>query len=279
MLETEEKKPLEQRHPALQWMELSVAHSNRHRAADEQDFSIGAGAEWHRLAYDLYTIRDNAKLEAEMKRRLLNPIDFQGARFELHVAALCVAAGFDLEFEDESDGSKTHPEFIGTDRFSATKIAVEAKSRHRRGIKGFASGKDEVPGTSVGIRNLVIDAFKKTTDLPLYVFVDVNLPPTDADGLSKWLAEIDQTMVDLESEGYTNPCASNAIFFSNDPSHYMLNDRIGVPESRIWFKPYQADSPKTDHPPTDVFARLLKAHDQRVSSPEDFPSFRNPQWN
>ena len=278
MVEAEEEQPLEQRHPALQWMALSVSHSNQQRAHQDQKFSIGAGAEWHRLAYDLYTIRDNVKLEAEMRARLIDPIRFQGARHELHVAALCVAAGFDLKFEDESDGSKTHPEFIGTDRFSTTKIAVEAKSRHRRGLKGFAGRKNEIPGTSVGIRTLVTDAFKKTTDLPLYVFVDVNLPPANIEERNKWFAEINQTMVDLEHEGYTNPCPSNAIFFSNDPSHYMLNERIGAAESNIWFKPYRAGLPKTAHPTTDVFDRLVKAHAQRVSSPEDFPRFRNSQW-
>lgn len=35
MLEEEERKPLEQRHPALRWMELFVSHSNRPSAPDD----------------------------------------------------------------------------------------------------------------------------------------------------------------------------------------------------------------------------------------------------
>lgn len=279
MLEAEEQKPFEQRHPALQWMALAVANANRLRTPTDIGGGIGAGAAWHRLAYDLYTIRDNAKLEAEMKTRLLDSTRFQGARHELYVAALCVAAGFELQFEDESDSSKTHPEFIGTDKFSSTQIAVEAKSRHRRGVKGFKNGKDEIPGATVGIRSLVTDAFKKVTDLPLYVFVDVNLPPADKIERKRWLAEIDQTMSDLGQEGYNDPCPSNAIFFNNDPSHYMPEQQVGGEESCIWFKPFHADKPKTPHPGGEVFDRLVKAHDQRISAPQDFPRFRNPQWS
>ena len=278
MLEAEEQKPFEQRHPALQWMELFVANSNRPRTADDAGGRIGAGAAWHRLAYDLYTIRDNAKLEAAMKVRLLDPARFQGARHELYVAALCVAAGFELQFEDESDGSKTHPEFVGTDKFTKTQIAVEAKSRHRKGVKGFAGGKYETPGATVGIRSLVTDAFKKVTDLPLYVFVDVNLPPGPEAERKRWLAEIEQTMSDLGQEGYDDPSPANAIFFNNDPSHYMLEQQIGGEESCLWFKPFFADQPKTPHPSDDVFDRLVKAHDQRISAPADFPKFSNPQW-
>lgn len=278
MLEEEEKKPFEHRHPALKWMELSVTHTNRPKTSTAAVGGIGAGAAWHRLAYDLYTIRDNAKLEAEMKIRLLDPTRFQAARHELYVAALCIAAGFELQFEDESDGNKTHPEFIGTDKFSNAQIAVEAKSRHRKGVKGFPSGKDEAPGTTVGIRGLVTDAFKKSTDLPLYVFVDVNLPPADEAERKRWSAEINQTMGDLGQEGYDDPCPSNAIFFNNDPSHYMLEQQVGEEENCIWFKPFHADKPKTPHPEGDVFERLCKAHNQRISAPKDFPKFRNPQW-
>jgi hypothetical protein len=197
MLEAEEKKPLDGRHPALEWLQAYVDHHNKVTAegnADPRATQIGAGAAWYRFAYDLYTIQDNAKLEAVLKKRLLNPDTFQSARHELWVAALSVAAGFELQFEDESDNSKTHPEFIGTDKFSQSRIAVEAKSRRRKGAYGFASGKDIEPGAVVDIRQLVLDAHKKKTDLPFYVFVDVNLPAADVKTYERWLAEIEQTI-------------------------------------------------------------------------------------
>ena len=176
---------------------------------------IGGGAAWFRFAYDLFTIRDNAKLQDVLRKRLLTGKDFQGARHELWVAALCVVAGFDLTFEDETDNTRGHPEFIATDRFSPAKIAVEAKSRHRRGVKGFKGGVDRNPGESVDVRGLVLDAYSKSKDLPLYVFVDVNLPPVaDEETWNQWLGEIDTTMSDLQAEGYADPCPANIVFFT-----------------------------------------------------------------
>lgn len=278
MLEAEESKPMDARHPALQWMNSYVNHANRLHAEGNTDLraaQIGAGAAWYRFAYDLYTIHDNARLETALKKRLLNPDSFQGARHELWVAALSVAAGFELQFEDESDNSKTHPEFIGTDMFSPTRIAVEAKSRRRRGAYGFAGGKDLAPGETVDIRQLVLDAYKKKTDLPFYIFIDVNLPAADEKTWNRWMYELDKTMWELEQEGYGSPADENVLFFSNDPSHYLLDSQIGNDADRLWLKHYQAREPRKPHPSPDVLERFLKAHTQRLAPPRDFPMFES----
>lgn len=172
-LEEQERRPLQERHPALQWMYTYVDH--RHRLAqqgnvDSRVHQIGAGGAWFRFGYDLFTIRDNAKLQARLKERLLNVQDFQAARHELAVAAICIAAGFELDFEHEDDNSRKHTEFIGTDKLTGAKIAIEAKSRHRRGVKGFSGGRDIPPGQGVGIRGLVLDGFTKNSPLPSYIF-------------------------------------------------------------------------------------------------------------
>jgi hypothetical protein len=276
MLEAEEKKPLDLRHPALQWMSAYVDHTNRLHKAGNTDANakqIGAGAAWFRFAYDLHTIADNARLEAMMKTRLLDIGRFQGARHELWVAALCISAGFTLAFEDETDNSRTHFEFVAVDRFSSTRVAVEAKSRHRFGVKGFASGKDISPGATVGIRDLVLSAYKKATDLPFYVFVDVNLPPASTEEVWEgWISEIDKTMWELEQEGYFSPSTDNAIFFVNDPSHYLRDERIGLSSDRLWMKHFQATEPRTPHPTPDVIDRFRKAQKQRLVPPLEFPS-------
>ena len=280
MLEAEEAKPIDERHPALQWMNAYVHHSNKLHAegnTDPRASQIGAGAAWYRFAYDLYTIQDNAKLEAVLKKRLLNPDSFQGARHELWVAALSVAAGFELQFEDETDNSKTHPEFVGTDKFSSTRIAVEAKSRRRKGAYGFAGGKDVPPGESVDIRQLVLDAYKKKTGLPFYIFIDVNLPPApDEATYERWILEIDKTMWDLEQEGYGTPATENVIFFSNDPSHYLRDEQIGNDSDRLWLKHYLSNEPRVPHPDPDVLERFKKSHSQRLAPPRDFPILDQP---
>lgn len=278
-LEEREERPLQERHPALQWMYTYVDHQQRLEQqgnVDPRNHQIGAGGAWLRFGYDLFTIRDNAKLHARMKERLLNAQDFQGARHELAVAAICVAAGFELEFEDETDNLRRHTEFIGTDKLTGVKIAVEAKSRHRRGVKGFSGGRDIPPGQEVGIRGLVLDGFGNTENSPIpsYIFVDVNLPPApDEDTYQRWLQELEQTMMDLAAEGYAEPCPVNAVFFTNDPSHHLLWEQIGKSGDSLWFKHYEAYAPRIPHPTTDIVKRFLDAFTARVAPPEKFPDF------
>jgi hypothetical protein len=273
-LEEQEAKPYEDRHPAMQWLHTSVEMHNeilKNPDATPEDFSTGAFAAWGRLAYDLYTVKDNANIEKRMRERLFSAKDFQGARHELTVIALFVAAGFEIKFEDEKDNSKKHSEFIAIHKRDATEVAVEAKSRHRHGIKGFSGGVKMEPREKVNIRSLVTDAYQKMPTRPFYIFVDVNLPPVQEDDWQRWLQEIHDTMMDLAAEGYTDPCPANGVFFFNDPSHYMLTEKTVNPSADIWIKKFIAEKPTIPHPEFDVAALVLKAHRQRVSPPEEIP--------
>ncbi|MDO9099734.1 MAG: hypothetical protein Q7V53_03175, partial [Caldisericota bacterium] len=231
----------------------------------------GYFAAWIRLAYDLFTVRDTGGLKEELKTRLLYGKSFQGARHELRVASVCVAAGFSLKYEDDADGSRKHPEFVGTHSTLGYKIAVEAKSRHRFGVNGFIGGKDVPPGKSVGVRDLVLAAYKKDVDVPLYVFVDANLPPSpDAQTSTRWQDEIEKTMMDLAAEGYTDPNPANAVFFTNDPSHYYGNDVVSAGAGDSWTQKFVATTPKWPHPEDDVVARIQKAINTRAAPPSKF---------
>lgn len=264
----QEKIPLQSRHPALQWMYKYVEQTEMNEAVQ-----TGAGAAWYRFAYDLYTISDNANLEKIMKERLLNFNSFQGARHELWTAALFITANFEIDFEDEVNNVRKHPEFIATDRESGTQIAVEAKSRHRRGVKGFSNGTHKLPGEEVAVRSLVLDAYQKENGLPLYVVIDVNLPPqTQEHGLESWLSELDSLMNDLTTEGYADPCPANVIFFHNDPSHYQIDGHIGSESNSLWFADYVSTNPKRSNEFTSVIRdRIMKAHKQRLHPPADIP--------
>jgi hypothetical protein len=267
-LEEQEKKPLHLRHPALQWMYNWVEQSQANEAT-----RTGAAAAWIRFAYDLYTIRDNANLEKIMKDRLLDFERFQGARHELWTAALFIAANFEINFENETDNLKKHPEFVAIDRETSVKIAVEAKSRHRRGVKGFSGGSQKPPGEEVGVRGLVVDAFQKESDLPLYVVVDVNLPPQSLDyRLESWYQELDNMMEDLSLEGYADPCPANAILFHNDPSHYLINEQTGSESDALWIKDYFLKNPRTPNKFMSIIHdRILKAFHQRLTPPAEIP--------
>ncbi|AGH96628.1 hypothetical protein [Pseudobdellovibrio exovorus] len=259
-------KPFEKLHPIIQW--FSSVHSFDDNII--KPIHLGHRDAWYRLAYDLYTIRDNATLKEQLKKRLINPLTFQGARHELRVAAICVAAGFNLDFQDESDGNSTHPEFIAADKFSSNKIAVEAKSRHRNGILGFTEGKIEEHGNSVKAKSLVTKAYKKASEIPYYIFVDVNLPPyKDEQQFKTWIKELEDSMIDLAAAGYTNPCPANAIFFCNDPSHHVTDRALNSDTNALWIKHFIAELPKTPHPSEKVVERIMKAFTQRVRLPEE----------
>jgi hypothetical protein len=62
-------------------------------------------------AYDLFSVADNAKIQDSLIRRMQDHNQYQGARYELFVAASLLRAGFKIEFEDETDNRNSHCEF------------------------------------------------------------------------------------------------------------------------------------------------------------------------
>jgi hypothetical protein len=126
-------KSLADRHPVMQWYDnichLQAAHAGEPGAMFSTPLT-GALSAYNRLAYNLYLIAHNAKdIQTRLIARLKDKNNFQGAFFETQVAAWLINAGFELEFEDESDRTSTHCEFTATYTASGDKYSVEAKSR------------------------------------------------------------------------------------------------------------------------------------------------------
>lgn len=126
-------KPLAERHPLMQWYEKIARLQAAHAKEPGMLFSTpvtGAVSAYNRLAYNLYLIAHNGKdIQTRLIARLKNKDNFQGAFFETQVAAWLIKAGFDLEFEDESDRTSKHCEFTATYTATSEKYSVEAKSR------------------------------------------------------------------------------------------------------------------------------------------------------
>ena len=130
-------KPLVQRHPIMQWYDGMCRFQKSLQAGADGLFGFvpnGPTRAYLLLAYDLYTLRHHMALQASVVKRLKHRDQFQGARHELFAAATCVRAGYDIEYEDERDGTRKHPELIATHRATGQKVAVEAKSRHLPGV-------------------------------------------------------------------------------------------------------------------------------------------------
>ena len=163
-------KPLADRHPILQWYDkvarLQTAHARESGAIFSTPMT-GAVSAYNRLAYNLYLIAHNAKdIQTRLIARLKNKDNFQGAFFETQVAAWLIKAGFELEFEDESDRTSKHCEFTATYTASGEKYSVEAKSRE------IESAKSSRP--KVGRK--LYEALEKKANHKRLVFLDLNKP-------------------------------------------------------------------------------------------------------
>lgn len=220
-------KPFQERHPIMQWYDGMCRFQQKLQAGPDGLFGFvpnGPARAYLLLTYDLYTLRHHMALQATVVKRLKHQDQFQGARHELFAAATCVRAGYDIEYEDERDGTRKHPELIATHRATGQKVAVEAKSRHRPGVLARAGARQPSETLRTGIKRLLKGALTKPVTHPYAIFVDLNLPPFDGHLLdTQWFPEIGDTVADLGDEaGDKDPF--NLIVFSNQPDHYRTDD-------------------------------------------------------
>ncbi|MBE3038029.1 MAG: hypothetical protein IMZ62_04355 [Chloroflexi bacterium] len=170
-------KPFEERHPVMKWYDgMCRFQQKQERAPDGVFYSAPNGAmnAYVLLAYDLYVLDHHSSLQSVVVKRLKDKNQFQGARHELFVAATCISAGFDIEYEDERDGTHTHPEFVAKHRTTGETYSVEATSRHR--AQGNL-GKRVEP--KLRLERLIAHGIRKESPHPRVVFVGLIVPPQD----------------------------------------------------------------------------------------------------
>lgn len=160
------KKDFEDRHLILQWCDLVCKYQKETISNPGQVHAApmtGAVAAYLGLAYNLYLLAHNAKIQRVLIERLKNRDQFPGAYYETFVAATLIKAGFELEFEDEADSSRTHCEFTAICRETSAKFSIEAKSR--------AVGK-----ANADVGNQLYDALLKEANHKRVIFIDINVP-------------------------------------------------------------------------------------------------------
>jgi len=216
-------------HSVIRWYrafrKLHHTHSEGKQDSITEFYPNGATKALFSLAYDLFTVENNLHLPPRLLHRLRDARQFQGARYELFCICALLRGGFSVEFEDETDGTKSHPELIATHLASKTKIAVEAKSKHRPGILGVLG--DRFPDEKVRfgkVRQLLNDAVSKDVNLPLVIFIDVNLPPNKAKQLL--ISSSDKTLKVIESLPLSDDLSDlfSFVLFTNHPHHYGRDD-------------------------------------------------------
>lgn len=279
--EQEARKPVEEAHILMRWFREVCAAE-----LDEQGkFTRGnannitpAISAFRSVAYDLFCVAQMQPggVPPELAERLRHPDQFEGARYELWVAACFLRAGFTIVFEDERDRRRTHCEFVATFPQTGSKYSVEAKRRNRRNIDPVMAHKHRLY-VKLGIQGLISSALSKSADHERLVFVDVNMPPQEGAIINApWVAEFKASKEVLERQKlYRRPDAPSAfIFATNHPYHYLTNEK---PDPRHHFFTTSFNQPELYKKPSLLGQRyptvlhLMRSIAQHFDIPLDFP--------
>jgi hypothetical protein len=234
-------KPLDQRHPLMQWYDAYCRYQRERFKLAGQVHSTevtGIVACYLGVAYALYLLAHNVELQQRLINRLKNVGNFQGAYYELIIASILIRAGFKLTLEDEADPLTKHCEFAAVSKTTGKRYWVEAKMRSVAGMLGKTTadgGADDDPFARL-INHLNLALAKPAQDERL-IFIDLNAPPImGADGKPDWL---EPAMGRLERFEKLNPEAHAYVFVTNMAFHRQLEATpkvaagvlgIGMPE-------------------------------------------------
>ena len=144
-------------------------------------------------------------------------------------ASSFIKAGFDIAFEDESDKTTSHCEFVATHKASGKKYSIEAKSRHRPGYLGQDGDPRSNDDIRLRIGKLLRAALKKEAKHSRIVFIDINMPPEN-DGVAsfeaRWFKSLMNEISKVESGGVGGwPAPPAYLFFTNHPYHYVGDEQ------------------------------------------------------
>lgn len=276
---SELKKDVEERHQILQWYKLLCDFQKKHIKKEGEIFSAdctGVVGAYLALAYDLYVLRHHSLLQKRLIQRLKDGKQFQGVRYEIFVIASFIKAGFDIEFEDESDRTKSHCEFVATHKTSGNKYSVEAKSRHRPGYLGQNGTPKSNEGIRLRIGKLLRSALKKEAAYTRIVFIDINMPPEEGGPFEKkWLKGLMNEVSKVEKDHLDNKSTPPAyLIFTNHPYHYVGDEELEPQKNFLMtainmqhFKINAPEIARATDPPMFTLWESINAH---TKVPNDF---------
>lgn len=96
------------------------------------------------LAFDISSLVHKEHLPTGLLNRLKNRDQYQGARYEIAIAAIFARLGYKITFLDEQNIHETHPEFIAEDLETKESIAVEVKSKEKKGVLHVAGRSSDI---------------------------------------------------------------------------------------------------------------------------------------
>ena len=183
------------------------------------------------FVYDLYWLQLVHRLPESLIERLKDFQAFQGARYEVLIAAVFARAGFEIEWIDDTKAVGKHPEFIATHKNTNKKVGVETKSRRRPGAMNYIG--TVTPETH--LKGDVFDLYDKAIQqapeggMPFLIFIDPNVPDSPPKGLQSytdipidtvpWMKEIRDRLVSIWNNA-AEPSPESAVLITNFAFYY-----------------------------------------------------------
>jgi hypothetical protein len=179
----QETKSLEKRHVIMRWINARFEFLKEMGAFNfstkDRVRPSGEVMELMSLAADMYYLDLVHALPKDILARLRHYDSFQGARYEIAVAAALVRVGFDIKWikpHKQRTGQK-FCEFNATHKVSKETIAIEAKSRKREGTYHYDGTMPDFSCVKADIFRLYNDALTHNPgDKPFGIFIDINVP-------------------------------------------------------------------------------------------------------
>lgn len=192
------------------------------------------------LAYAIFCLNVQHKLPAPLIKRLRNKDQFQGAHYEITVAAIMARAGFTLNFLENLTQDKKRCEFIAKHKYTGIEIGVEAKSRHRKGVlhqAGEFSYSEAMKGDIEGLLRKSLT--QKLRGLPYIIFFDLNLPATPhIDWSTKpWVEDIRKMLDEIGAPSVKTPDPFNGLILTNFSYYYGGNEGTAPPGEYMLIMP------------------------------------------
>lgn len=160
---------------------------------------------------------------------------FQGARYEVLIAAIFARAGFEIEWIDDNKAPGKHPEFIATHKITGKRVGVETKSRQRPGAMNYIGTFSRETHLKGDVFELYDKAIQQAPDgdMPFLIFIDPNVPDWPAKGLPfysdipvdtvPWMKEIRDRLMEIWNAA-TEPTPESAVLITNFAFYYGDND-------------------------------------------------------
>jgi hypothetical protein len=187
------------------------------------------------FGYDLYWLQLVHRLPESLIGRLKDFRAFQGARYEVLVAAVFARAGFEIDWIDDNKAAGKHPEFIATHKRTGKKVGIETKSRQRPGAMNYIG----TFSRATHLKGDVFDLYDKAVqqapedEIPFLIFIDPNVPDSPEKGLLSysdipvdtvpWMKEIRDRLIEIWNAA-TEPTPESAVLITNLAYYYGDND-------------------------------------------------------